>query len=292
MNDIRKLDFDDLYILEQLYTGKKLTSIAKSLNISQPAVSQRLRKIEEVFKYQVISYEGRKIRLTYDGMDLAQRAISALNFIRDGEGQTVRNKVLNIGTRPEVGMSWLGKALFALRTTHPEIGFHVHIASGHENLQRLGTGALDAILTSAPLTVKDFRSIELAKEEYVLIASSKISAKIKNHGDLQNHVLIEYDRSFPFQNYLATSDREQMQFRDVWFLGSTVLMTEAILEGHGVGVVPLYLARDALKRKDVRRLNFCKEIGSDNFRFIMRADPQVEESLSLLAKLMIEDGLR
>jgi DNA-binding transcriptional LysR family regulator len=46
MMELRRLDFDDLQLLHLLLEGQTLAASAKQLNVSQSAVSQRLRKLE------------------------------------------------------------------------------------------------------------------------------------------------------------------------------------------------------------------------------------------------------
>lgn len=291
MNELRRLDFDDLWLLQLLLEGKTLVTIASHLKISQPAVSQRLRKIEDIFLTSLLLQKGRRLSLTDEGLALAEKAQAALRILEEAPSSR-RKAVLTVGTRPEVGISWLGTALFRLRKTHPELCFHLQIASGNEILQRLGAGSLDAVLTSAPVTVQEFRSLELTREEYVFVAKKGLLSKGAGWKDLQQRVLIEYDRSFPFQRYLTPADRARAQFKDVWFLGSTVLMAEAVTSGFGVGIVPRYLVSGALQKKQLEVLPFVQKLGSDNFRLIVRADPFIESRIAILAETMRAIGLQ
>lgn len=291
MNELRRLDFDDLWLLQELLGGKTLTAAAQEMNISQPAISQRLRKIEEVFATPMLKQVGRRIALTEDGVSIATKAVSALKLMQSLPSQQ-KKAVVNIGTRPEVGFSWLAQAVFDLRRVEEGLCFHIQIASGSEILQKLGAGSLDAVLTSAPVTLRDYRSLELAKEEYIFVAHKSLKPKIKTVLDLQKHILIEYDRSFPFLRYLDPQSRSDMIFKDVWFLGSTKLMAEAIEKAHGVGIVPHYLVRGAIDKGELEVLSFSKKLSHDIFRFIMRADPVLESHMALLARQMRLLGLR
>ncbi len=290
MQDLRRLDFDDLLLLQQLAEGDTLTRIAKTMNISQPAISQRLRKIEDVFAIALVKQDGRRVQLTEAGLALAINAGGALKLMQSlPSGQN--KAVINIGTRPEVGFSWLGKALLNLRKSQPDLTFHVHVASGSEILQRLGTGHLDAVLTSAPITVRDFRSLELVEEKYVFAATRQKFEGLKRTEDFTSEVLIEYDRSFPFLRYLDADLRAKISFRDVWFLGSTVLMANAIAHGFGIGIVPRYLLEEPIRKGSVQVLPQTKSVRSDSFRIIHRNDPLLEKNLQFLRKELVALGL-
>lgn len=291
MNELRRLDFDDLWLLQELLEGKTLTAVAQEMNISQPAISQRLRKIEEVFAAPLLKQQGRRLALTEDGVSIATKAAGALKLMQSLPSQQ-KKAVVNVGTRPEVGVSWLAQAIFELRKIEEDLCFHIHIASGSEILQKLGTGSLDAVLTSAPVTLRDFRSIELVKEEYIFVAHKSLKPKVRTLEDLQQHNLIEYDRSFPFLRYLEPEIRSAMTFKDVWFLGSTQLMAQAIERAHGIGIVPRYLVQAAIDAGELEVVSYSKKLSHDNFRFVMRADPVLESYMNLLAKRMRHLGLR
>src|SRR6478735_10985771 len=98
MNDLRRLDFDDLWLLQLLLEGKTLVSIASHLKISQPAVSQRLRKIEDVFLTPILTQKGRRLVLTDEGVALAEKARAALRILENVPSSR-RPAIINIGTR-------------------------------------------------------------------------------------------------------------------------------------------------------------------------------------------------
>lgn len=75
---LRMLDFDDLYLLRSLLRGQTLASSAKMLGLTQPAVTQRVRKIERTFETPLVERSGRNVRLTTIGTALCVRAAAAL----------------------------------------------------------------------------------------------------------------------------------------------------------------------------------------------------------------------
>lgn len=79
MPRIRRLDIDDLLILRVLLSGGTFHDAGCSLFISQPAVSQRMRKMEWVFGEISLTYkDGRKMKLTEHGITVAVKADETL----------------------------------------------------------------------------------------------------------------------------------------------------------------------------------------------------------------------
>lgn len=83
LNQLRFLSVDDLVILKFLSASPLLTvtSIAEKMHLSQPAVSQRIRKMEGALGEKLIERSGRGIKLTIFGMAQAVRATEALNIL-------------------------------------------------------------------------------------------------------------------------------------------------------------------------------------------------------------------
>jgi DNA-binding transcriptional LysR family regulator len=291
MNKLRFLNFDDLYLLQLLLEGATVTATAQRLGLTQPAVTQRLRKIEGIFECKLMQRTGRRVRLTDEGRALCNRAVGAIALM--GEVATGPNsQVINVGTRPEVGMSWLWPSVTGLRQKLPHLCYHLHFGSGEEILRLLGIGTLDVVLTSAPLMVKGFGAVEVAREDYVFVAHPDLAKKIRVVDDLKEQILIEHDRSFPFLRYVAADQRASLRYRDVWFLGSSNSMTAALLGGFGVGIIPHYLVQKAIEKKQLKTILPNIKIDFDHFRLIYRTDRAVQDPVEKLAAALIARGLR
>jgi len=79
MDQLRFLSVDDLLIL--VYLAKdhlSVTDVAAKLKLTQPAVTQRIRKMEEAFGSKIIERKGRGIELTGFGIEKAIRATAAM----------------------------------------------------------------------------------------------------------------------------------------------------------------------------------------------------------------------
>lgn len=79
MDQLRFLSVDDLLIL--VYLAKdhlSVTDVAARLKLTQPAITQRIRKMEEAFGNKIIERKGRGIELTRFGLEKAVRATAAM----------------------------------------------------------------------------------------------------------------------------------------------------------------------------------------------------------------------
>lgn len=89
MNDIhgeaykklRMLDMDDLILLQHLLQGGRPSTGAALLGLTPPAVSHRLRKIEDVFQIKLFDRKGSRLNLNSEGRALSEKANRALELM-------------------------------------------------------------------------------------------------------------------------------------------------------------------------------------------------------------------
>ena len=83
LTKLRSLSVDDLVILKYLSLDPTLTvtNIAERMNLTQPAVSQRIRKMENALGEKIVQRSGRGVELTVFGMAHAERATEALSIL-------------------------------------------------------------------------------------------------------------------------------------------------------------------------------------------------------------------
>jgi len=76
---LRLLGYDDLLILMALGDGLTVTEAAKMIGVTQPAVTQRIRKISFVFgEENILEYRGRNASLTDAGRKASEKALKAI----------------------------------------------------------------------------------------------------------------------------------------------------------------------------------------------------------------------
>lgn len=75
---LRGLDIDDLFILGIMAEGLTMTGAAKFLNLSQAAVSQRMKKMTILLDCEIVAKDGVQRTLTAQGLEIAKAAREAL----------------------------------------------------------------------------------------------------------------------------------------------------------------------------------------------------------------------
>lgn len=78
---LRKLDIDDFLVMMLLVKGYGVTKTAKLLCLTQPAVSQRMRKIEEVFETKLLDKSFKQGTLTPEAENIAYSLSCGLELV-------------------------------------------------------------------------------------------------------------------------------------------------------------------------------------------------------------------
>lgn len=127
-----------------------ISKAAERLGLSQPAVSQRLKRLEEVVGRRLVRREAGGDRLTPEGLALLPHARAVVQAVADAE-EHVRNPLLTgsvrLGIAEDITGSRLPEILGRFRRVHP--GVRLLVETGLSGLlsDRLGRGDFDLVLS-------------------------------------------------------------------------------------------------------------------------------------------------
>jgi LysR family cyn operon transcriptional activator len=180
------------------------TRAAQTLHVSQPALSQQIKELEERVGAQLLDRSGRKIRPTDLGAIYLQHAGRALAEL-DEAARAVRDVedlstgTLRLGVTPSVAAYLIGPVLQRFRASYPGITLTVR-ASPQELIEpALRDDQLDLGIGFGDLPAPDIEVIPLHTERPTLIVGEKRNAARKQNikaKELAHMPLAILDRSF------------------------------------------------------------------------------------------------
>lgn len=145
------IDSTELRILHALATTGSLTAAAASLGLSQPAVSQRIKRVETRLAVPLIERSGRGIRLTPAGRILADHGRTvvaeidaALSAIDDLRGE--RAGTLRLVGFPSASATVVPALMRALATEAPDVALQYREAEPPAATEMLRDGEVDCAL--------------------------------------------------------------------------------------------------------------------------------------------------
>jgi DNA-binding transcriptional LysR family regulator len=268
---------------------------AAEVALTPAALSQRIKQLEEQLERPLFDRSPRHVELTPAGHALLERArdaLAAIRACRDIGPAAARPVGFSLGTRFELGMSWIVPAMLDLEASHPHWAIDLVFGSGDEILARLEQGRVDAIVTSAPTANEAWVGETLHPETYVLVGAPALlaNAPLSSPADAARHVVLDVDRSLPLTRY-AQSACAGLFFASLWACGTGAAVHELARAGKGVAVLPEYMVRDDLDTGRLVRLLPHLELLTDTFRLLYRKSSPLASVLVELADVLRERPL-
>lgn len=264
---------------------------AAQLALTPTAFGQRIRQLEEQLGVELFLRTTRHVELTPAGHRLLPAVREAMAAVRHCAAVVHHDEAaparFTVGTRFELGMSWLVPAMLALRESHPHWHVDLYFGSSDDILQRLRLRKVDGVVTSAPVARKEWTAEFLHREEYVFVAAPALleTNPFEDVEAAARHRLVDIDESLPLTRYL-TSTGPQLQFGDIWLTGTAAPMIEIVLRGDGVAVLPRYMVQPHLDAGRLVPLLPEFALLEDSFRLLYRSDAPHADALSELAQYL------
>ncbi|MEO1328817.1 MAG: LysR family transcriptional regulator [Pseudomonadota bacterium] len=174
---LRQLRFRDLEYFVAVAEHRSFAKAAEALCVSQPTLSNQIRRIEEALRIRAFRREGRSVRVTPEAARMLDHARAILGAVDEFE-RTVEGEDDFIGRRLALGAistvaPYLGPPLLArLRRENAE-GEIRFVEGLTEDLERrVASGELDCALTATPPGDPNLRERRIAVEGLVYVTTA------------------------------------------------------------------------------------------------------------------------
>ncbi len=297
-------DIGDLRCFVAAATSATFAAAARAVSLAPTSLSGRIKALEDALDVDLFVKRGRKKVLTPEGerlLPVARRIVADVDGLRalawdDGR---VEPYALTLGTRFELGLSWLVPLLSTLEREQPERTLHLAFGDSGDLIDRVVNGDVDAVVTSARL-IGRLRTATLHAEHYVFVGARALVKKspLRGPADAPRHTLIDAAPELPLFRYVVDAAPPGRAAADVWsfagvlHLGAISAIRARVLEGRGVAVLPRYLVADDLKKQRLVVLCPRRAVKSDAFRLAWREGHPREVELRALAARLARAPLR
>jgi LysR family glycine cleavage system transcriptional activator len=255
---------------------------ARSVALTPAAFGQRIKQLEEQLGSPLFHRTTRSVRLTDSGLALLPAAerclLAAADCVRTASGgsKTFAPMDVTVGTRHELGLSWILPQLDALTKSQPWLRLHLYFGSGADIVMRVRSMEIECAVTSSRITDPKLDSLRLHREEYVFVGATALLAKkpLRKSKHAEEHALLDTDASLSLFRYFrdAPGGGDQLHFGSVVSLGTIEAIRLRALASAGVAVLPEYLVRKDLASRRLTKVLPDVALLSDWFRLIFRAD--------------------
>jgi DNA-binding transcriptional LysR family regulator len=147
-----KLDVLGLQAFLTIVERGSFHAAASHLNLSQTALSHRIRKLEEMLSTELLIRTTRQVSLTVAGTALVPYARRAFAEIEGALAEMRRiggahEQHLSVGCLPTIAMTCLPEAVARFTREHPAIHLRIHDNSASEIAEKVHTGEVEIGVT-------------------------------------------------------------------------------------------------------------------------------------------------
>jgi LysR family glycine cleavage system transcriptional activator len=293
-------DLESLRCFEKAAVVLNFRLAAAAVGLSPAAFGDRIRRLEDQLRQRLFVRTTRSVTLTPAGHRVLAQARRTLEEARRclsaSDESAAAPFELTLGTRFELGLSWLTPALAPLRRSRPERSLHLYFGDSEDLLTRVRRGRIDCAVTSVRLTRWDLRYELLHAEDYVLCAQpARLRAvPLRRSEDAAGHTLLDLHPDLPLFRYLldARPPGEQWNFQSIEYLGTIGAVRYRALEGAGIAILPRYFVRQDLKSGALKTVLPRARLNSDYFRLIWRSGHEHQDEIRRLARELRRIPLR
>ncbi len=269
-----RIDFLGLHAFVAIAERGSFQNAAAHLNLSQTALSHRIRKLEEDLGVKLLSRTTREVSLTQAGLNLlpkVKETIESLAVSLDQlrhEGRS-RQETLSIGCLPTIASGRLPRALQLFQERHPNVTVRIYDNSASEISDLVQSGTVEFGITLVASHRWDFEIEMLIKDPFTLVCPEEhplASQPSVSWSDLSGEPLIRVSQQTGNRMIIDDalgSRREALNWRfEVQHLQTAIALAAA---GVALTVVPRMaldvVGKRGLKLVPLRNPSIARQIG-------------------------------
>lgn len=239
-----------LRCFESAAKHQSFTAAAAELGLTQGAVSRHVKELEEQVGAALFRREGRGVRLTDAGRDLAINLCSDLERLRRTIGNAVAagnaKELLSIAVLPTFGARWLIPRLKQFKARRADLEFVVHSRSEPFDLVESG---IDLAIHFGSDDWPGTQMTPLCREELVAVAAPKLvyEFRLKEPADLFRIQLLHLSsRPMLWEVFRQATEGVDRPSRQGSYFDQFSLIVAAAVAGLGAAILPTYLIENEL----------------------------------------------
>ena len=242
---LRLPPLDALRVFEAAGRHLSFTRAAEELNVTQAAVSHRIKTLETWLRFPLFTRLNRALMLTESGQRYLPAVRDALELIESATESVMTPVVTNsftVSVLPSFAAKWLVPRLFRFRELHPDIDVRI---SAEDDLVDLDREDVDIALRFGHGDWPHYQVERLMRQAFFPVCSPKL-VKDGPHpltvpADLKHHTLLHEESVQDWRMWLMAAGLDSIDAkRGPWF-SHAILVYQAACDGQGValGATPL-----------------------------------------------------
>ncbi len=261
---------EDLNLLRVFYYVAKTGQISKAaelLNVSQPAISQQIKTLENQVRFKLFFRSKKGVKLTNDAQEIYSYCKSIFASV-ESINHTLQNissldsGTLRIGASDTICKYYLIDKLKVFEQAFPKIRYRVTNCITAESLDLLKNNDVDIAFVHFPVSHKQFTFQPcLTLEDFFVCSYDFDCSKIKSLSDLTKYRTLLLEKSSHSRKFLdANLLRYNIQLQPKFELASLDLLIEFAKKNMGIICVSRQYIKKELENKELKIIDLKEKL--------------------------------
>lgn len=262
---------------------KSYTKTAKNLSITQPAVSQHIKYLEEKYDLKLFDYIGKRLSLTKEGIDffynVQKLQTVSLNIENHLKDCNEKYKTLRFGATRTVGEFYLPNYTKKFLIKYPKSDFSMIVNNTKFLLSNLNKGNIEFAIIEGHFNKAEYETYLLSEEELVVVASPLNNLTTKSNLSLEElfkETLIMREKGSGsreiFDMYLYENNYSPENFYHSFEVGNINIIKDLVKDNLGISIMYKKAAQIEIDNGDLIILDVDNMKLSHEFNFIFLKD--------------------
>ena len=272
-----------------------VSTASKNLNISQPAISRAIKRLEEDLDVTLFYRTLNGMILTEKGRELLTFVEEACNSLIIGErtmmetNSLIKGK-LTIGVPQSIASFYLLDRLNKFHETYKDIEISLINRPTEELIKLLESHELDIIIDLSPIQTheKELHIEELIHCHYGFVVKSDLDINVNKLSDLEDClVVLPIEKSFKRQRLNEILMECGVNLKNTITIESNEIIKETIKNSNSIGYVLLNSVEKELKSGELKEIEFEKKLPYATINLVY-----IDKYLTKAPQVFIEDYLK
>jgi LysR family transcriptional regulator, hydrogen peroxide-inducible genes activator len=268
------MELHQLRYFSAIVRAGSFTRAAEQLGITQPSLSQQIRRLEKQIGNPLFERLGRSVRLTAYGEALRKPASEILQQVAETKSSLahlqggVRGR-LHVGVIPTIMPYLVAPRIGGFASRYPEVELQFTEETTSKLVEQLQSGDLDLAISALPVRNPDIVCSELTREPLFLAVGDKHPLARKDEVDLRDlkgeRLLLLKEGHCLRDDVLSSCTRAKAELRATFETDQLASIFQFVRSGFGLTVVPAMAAPHAhgcrlipLRGSNYRRIGYLR----------------------------------
>ena len=261
---------------------KNYTKTAEYLHLTQPAVTQHINYLEDLYNCKLFVYENRKLILTNQAIELKKLLIKIQSdtnhFMRNINNSNTIVEDIKFGSTLSIGEYVMPDIITKILANKPNLNIHMEVNNTKVLLEKLEKGEIDFAILEGFFDKNKYHSIIFSIENFIGVCSSRnqlFNKKAELKDLLDSSLIIREQGSGTreiLENILNQYNYTFNSFKNIIEIGNMNTIKHLVANDIGISFLYEVVAKTEILKGTLAKINIFEINIKREFNFVFLKD--------------------